>query len=121
MSSPRDPSRVTKAVYGAALVGYGWMLRHFLGWNWWAAFAVALAGAFVTGLLAEAVRDTWPLEIPYDLSDQVAKLREQGWRPAWVHPWWHCRLTTPHVHMIKPTRPAIARERVVRPEPPHLS
>ena len=62
---------VGKGLIGFCLVGYGWLLRHFLGWNWWAAFALALAGAFVTGFCAYAIRDTWPLEVPCDLIDRV--------------------------------------------------
>lgn len=121
MSSRRDEPGWARAVYGGALVGYGWLLRHFLGWVWWEAFAVALAGAVLTALAVWFARDTWPLEIPYDLHGRVRELRTEGWRPARVHPWWHCKLTVPHVHMVKPDRPAIARERVLRLEPPHLS
>ena len=121
MSSPREDPGWVRAVYGGTLVGYGWLLRHFLGWTWWAAFAVALAGAVVTGLVLMFAWDTWPLEIPYDLAGTVRDLRAQGWRPARVHPWWHCTAKTPHVHMIKPGRPRIARERTILLEPPHLS
>jgi len=110
-----ETSAWAKAVYGGALVGYGWLLRHFLGWNWWTAFAVALAGAALTGIAIEAARDTWPLDVPWDLIDRVEELQGQGWRTARIHPWWHCDSSPrPHVHMVNPKASKIARQRIIR-------
>jgi hypothetical protein len=109
-----DDPRWIKTVYGLVVTGGGWAAWHWLGLNRWAAFGVALLGAGATAFLLLGIRDTWPLAVPGDLRDDVARYRAEGWRLARVHPWWHCELSRPHVHMVNPRAARIAREKVIR-------
>jgi hypothetical protein len=112
-----DTPRWLQGLCAACIAGYGWLLRHYLGWEYWAAFGAAIAGAALTGFAVMGIRDTWPLAVPYDLSERVDELRAQGWRTARVHPWWRCDSKRPHVHMVNLKAPKAvrsARHRVIR-------
>lgn len=93
---------------GALFFGSIWFWQWFFGWHGWEAFyaiLLSVASTLVLGLAGEAIRNTWPRGVPFELKDQVEMYERAGWRLTRVHPWWQCHgrmvARVPHVHMVQ--------------------
>lgn len=90
---------------GFIWVTSSWIVQHSTHWPHLAVIALSAVIAVVLTIIVLLGRDTWPKPVPPELAERVAKLRQDRWRTARIHPWWRCGgeiERQPHVHMISP-------------------
>ena len=102
-------ARDERAGLGALFFGSIWLWKYVFGWYGWEsvyAIGLSMVTTLVLGLAGEAIRDTWPRGVPYELKGQVETYERAGWKRTRIHPWWQCyrrrgMSTTPHVHLMQ--------------------
>jgi hypothetical protein len=92
--------RVIVAVM-AAWAGFALLFQYALGLGVLASFSASLscAGLILTGIAVVMTFRAPP--VPPELEQDYAKLRADGWRRTWLHPW-RCDEDGPHLHMTAP-------------------
>ena len=98
---------VPGTVMVAIWIGTFWLYQSVTSLDLILTVPLSFLTAFATGMMIQAVRDTWPAPVPLALAGHVARLTAGGWRKARVHPWWRyekgeCPEKVPHVHMVSP-------------------
>jgi hypothetical protein len=93
---------------GALFFGSIWLWQRAFGWHGWETFyaiGLSMVTTLVLGGAGEAVKDTWPRGVPYEMKATVAEYEAEGWRLTRIHPWWQCHGRTvasvPHVHLMR--------------------
>lgn len=100
-------ARNERAGLGVLFFGSILLWKQVFGWYGWESFYAVLlsvATTFVLGLAGEAIRDTWPRGVPWELKPLVETYEAVGWKRTRIHPWWQCHgqdvANAPHVHMM---------------------
>lgn len=88
------------AVFIAVWIGTSYLYQSVAGLGVVAGLVLSFATAFVAGIAFLVIRDTLPLPVPPELAEDYLKLSRDGWRKAWVHPWWRCEEQLPHTHLV---------------------